>query len=50
MKGLTATDFGQTTRSGTNNTISINATTNRPLFEKLLTRLPNALSVEITKQ
>jgi len=50
VKGLVASDFGQTTRSGTNNTISVNATLNRALYEKLLLRLPNCLSVEVNKQ
>lgn len=50
VKGLTASDFGQTTRSGTNNSISINSVANRPLFEKLLVRLPSALSINVSKQ
>lgn len=50
VKGLVASDFGQTTRSGTNNAISINSVTNRALYEKLLIRLPSCLSVNVSKQ
>ncbi len=47
VKGLTMSDFGQTTRSGSNNTIVVNSTTNRALFEKLSVRLANIGSVTV---
>lgn len=50
VKGLIASDFGQTTRSDTNNAISISSVNNRGLFEKLLIRLPNCLSMNVVKQ
>nr|WP_121272218.1 hypothetical protein [Pedobacter schmidteae] len=50
VKGLTASDFGQTTRTAPNNTILVTSSTNRALFEKLLLKLPSVLSVSIVKQ
>lgn len=49
VKGLTAADFGQTTRTGSKNTIMVNSTTNRALYDKLLARLPNTVSVKVSK-
>jgi hypothetical protein len=48
VKGLVASDFGQTVR--TNNTIVVNSTTNRALYEKLVSRLVNTTSVSVAKQ
>lgn len=47
VSGLTGSDFGQTTRSGSDNTILVNSTTNRALFEKLSMRLANISSVTV---
>lgn len=47
VKGLTYSDFGQTTRSGGINTIVVNSTTNRALFEKLSVRLANIGKVTV---
>jgi hypothetical protein len=49
VKGLTASDFGQTTRIAPNNTILVSSTVNRALFEKLVLKLPSTLSVSMTK-
>jgi hypothetical protein len=50
VKGLTANDFGQTTRTGTNNSIVVNSTTNRALFEKLSVRIVNTMSITVAKK
>lgn len=50
LKGLTANDFGQTTRTAPNNTILVTNTINRALFEKLALKLPSILSLSMTKQ
>jgi hypothetical protein len=50
VKGLMASDFGQTTRTGVNNTILVNSTTNRALFEKLSARIVNTMSVSVVKK
>ncbi|WEK20967.1 MAG: hypothetical protein P0Y49_07425 [Candidatus Pedobacter colombiensis] len=50
VKGLTASDFGQTTRTAPNNTILVTNTINRALFEKLALKLPSILSLSLTKQ
>ena len=50
VKGLVASDFGATTRTGTNNTIFINSTTNRALYEKLSARLASTITSSIYKQ
>jgi hypothetical protein len=50
VKGLMASDFGQTTRTGVNNTILVNSTTNRALFEKLSARIVNTISVSVVKK
>ncbi|MNK39927.1 hypothetical protein D3C87_585500 [compost metagenome] len=50
VKDLTASDFGQTARTAPNNTILVTNTINRPLFEKLASRLPSILSLSMTKQ
>ena len=50
VKGLTAADFGQTTRTGTNNTIVINATSNSILFGKLLLNLKSCFSLKVVQQ
>jgi hypothetical protein len=47
VKGLNPSDFGQTTRTGTNNAIVVNSTTNRALYEKLSIRLANIGSVTV---
>lgn len=48
VKGLIASDFGQTTRIGTDNKIVVNATTNRALFEKLMARFSNCVNVNVS--
>ena len=50
VKGLVASDFGQTTRTGTDNKIVVNSTTNRALYEKLITRFGSVASISLTKQ
>jgi len=50
VTGLTASDFGQTTRTGTNNTIIISNTINKALYEKLVARFTSTLSVNFSKQ
>jgi hypothetical protein len=50
VKGLVAIDFGQTTRTGTDNKIVVNSTTNRALYEKLITRFGSVASISLTKQ
>ncbi len=50
VKGLTASDFGQTTRTGANNAIIINTETNKLLFAKLLLNLRSCISIDISKQ
>lgn len=50
VTGLTASDFGQTTRTGTNNTIIISNTINKALYEKLIARFTSTLSVNFSKQ
>lgn len=50
VKGLVASDFGQTVRTGANNTIVVNSTTNRALYEKLTSRLASTASISIVKQ
>lgn len=47
VKGLNPSDFGQTTRTGSNNAIVVNSTTNRALFEKLSIRLATIGSVTV---
>jgi hypothetical protein len=47
VKGLTASDFGQTTRTGSNNTILVTSKINRALYEKLSIRLANISSVTV---
>lgn len=49
VKGLTASDFGQTTRTAPNNTILVSNTVNKTLFDKLVLKLPSILSVSMTK-
>ncbi len=49
VKGLVASDFGQTTRTGSNNTIVVNATTNRALYEKLTARFAAVANISISK-
>ncbi len=49
IKGLTASDFGLTTRTGSNNAILISSTINRPLWEKLVSKLSTSASVSFTK-
>ena len=49
VKGLTASDFGQTTRTSPNNTILVNYNTNRTLYDKLKARLPNTISINVSK-
>jgi hypothetical protein len=49
VKGLTASDFGQTTRTGANNTIMVNYNTNRALYDKLKARFPNTISIKVSK-
>lgn len=48
--GLTASDFGQTTRTGVNNMIVISNTINKMLYDKLITRFTSTLSVNFSKQ
>lgn len=48
--GLTASDFGQTTRTGTNNMIIISNTINKTLYDKLVARFASTLSVNFSKQ
>lgn len=48
--GLTASDFGQTTRTGTNNMIIISNTINKTLYDKLVARFTSTLSVNFSKQ
>ena len=48
--GLTASDFGQTTRTGTNNMIIISSTINKTLYDKLIARFTSTLSVNFAKQ
>jgi len=50
VAGLTASDFGQTTRTGTNNMIIISSTINKALYEKLVARFVSTLSVDFSKQ
>jgi len=50
VAGLTASDFGQTTRTGTNNTIIISSTINKTLYDKLVSRFSATLSVNFSKQ
>lgn len=50
VTGLTASDFGQTTRTGTNNTIIISNTINKALYDKLVARFTSTLSVNFSKQ
>ncbi|MBB4106447.1 hypothetical protein [Pedobacter zeae] len=50
VTGLTASDFGQTTRTGSNNMIIISSTINRALYEKLVTRFTSTLSVDFSKK
>ncbi|WP_316785225.1 hypothetical protein [Pedobacter frigiditerrae] len=50
VKGLVASDFGQTTRIGADNKIVVNSTTNRALYEKLTARLSSVAGISITKQ
>lgn len=50
VKGLTASDFGQTIRTAPNNTILVSNTVNRALFEKLVLKLPSTLSLSMTKE
>lgn len=50
VTGLTASDFGQTTRTGTNNTIIISNTINKALYDKLIARFTSTLSVSFSKQ
>ncbi|QIL41409.1 hypothetical protein G7074_20370 [Pedobacter sp. HDW13] len=50
VTGLTASDFGQTTRTGTNNMIIISTTINKALYEKLTARFTSTLSVNFSKQ
>lgn len=50
VKGLTASDFGQTTRTAPNNTILVTNSVNKTLFDKLILKLPSILSVSLTKQ
>jgi len=49
VKGLTAADFGQTTRTGANNTIVVSYTSNKALYDKLKARFPNTISVNVSK-
>jgi hypothetical protein len=49
VKGLTASDFGQTTRTAPNNTILISSTINKPLWDKLVAKLSTSASVSFTK-
>jgi len=49
VKGLTAADFGQTTRTGPNNAIVVNYNTNRALYEKLKARFANTVSIKVSK-
>lgn len=49
VKGLTAGDFGQTVRTGSNNTILVSSTINKPLWDKLVSRLSTSVSVSFTK-
>nr|MBC7612457.1 hypothetical protein [Pseudopedobacter sp.] len=50
VKGLTAADFGQTIRTGANNTIVINSTLNNALLVKLLINLKSCLSLKVVQQ
>jgi hypothetical protein len=50
VKGLVASDFGQTVRVGADNKIVVNSTTNRALYEKLTARLNSVASISIAKQ
>lgn len=50
VTGLTASDFGQTTRTGTNNMIIISSTINKTLYDKLVARFTSTLSVDFSKQ
>ncbi|MDQ0639845.1 hypothetical protein QF042_003410 [Pedobacter sp. W3I1] len=50
VTGLTASDFGQTTRTGANNMIVISNTINKTLCDKLITRFTSTLSVNFSKQ
>lgn len=50
VKGLTASDFGQTTRTAPNNTILVTNSVNKALFDKLISRLPSILSVSFARQ
>ncbi|SDD82784.1 hypothetical protein [Pedobacter soli] len=50
VTGLTASDFGQTTRTGTNNMIIISSTINKTLYDKLVTRFTSTLSIDFSKQ
>lgn len=50
VKGLTRNDFGQTTRTGTNNAIVVTSTVNRPLYEKLMANLASTISFDISKK
>lgn len=49
VKGLTASDFGQTVRTGANNTILVSSTVNKPLWDKLVSRLNASASVSFAK-
>lgn len=50
VTGLTASDFGQTTRTGANNMIVISNTINKTLYDKLITRFTSTLSVNFSRQ
>lgn len=49
-KNITLTDFGQTVRSGTDNSIVVNSTKNIALFEKIKMNLVLIANAQITKR
>lgn len=50
VKNLTSADFGQTTRTGSDNMILVNSTKNVALFEKLKTNFLLIADAQITKK
>ncbi|MEE1946860.1 hypothetical protein VRU48_17170 [Pedobacter sp. KR3-3] len=50
VTGLTRNDFGQTTRTGNNNAIVVNSTTNKALYDKLMANLASTISFDVAKK
>lgn len=50
VAGLTASDFGQTVRTGISNSIIISSTINKTLYDKLTAKFISTLSINFSKQ